>query len=628
MRADRLALLLALSTFLFVGGLRAFLSGVYYDNLVALELGPSALWSLALLAPVLFLLPPLARAHRAVLLASALALALARVALPFARGTPFGVPLAGAAAASWLLLLGALVPLLRPTHLAPAAAGIAVGWALDVALVWWGDSADPTQPLRGLLLVLPTALLLAWTAWTLARGEMRAEPRAGGWAAGAALGVWLFVQHTLAANPYGAARWNELAPRATALASVAGLLIGALLVVRVPRWPRAALVALHALALLALVDHSLLHSPALPLLLALLQVALVVDLALLLPRLTPRALALAGLVALLLHFVYAFTFLFAFVPLGALWEGQAPTLYVLAGLALAALALLPPTWRAIDARARRPYTSLLLVPALIAAVAAASPAAHVPEPDAELRVLSFNVHQGFSNAGVVDPEPFLRVLREADADIVALQEADSARFTSANIDMAGLLAERAGYHLVYGQPTRAQAFGGAILTRYPVLEAHVAQLPSTSDDRWYTSARLDVGGASVWVHAVHFALPHEGRTAQAAVLAARVDGTQGPQLLIGDLNSCPSGLCPGYEEGVPDDVYATMTARLQDAWVAAGHARDDPAGFTYNAFAPTERIDHVYASAHFRVVSAQVVRSDAALAASDHLPVLTVLELR
>lgn len=630
MRADRLALLLALSTFLFVGALRAFLSAVYYDNLVALELGPSALWSLALLAPAVLLVPALARANRALLLATALTLALSRSLLALTRGSDLHLPLAALGVAAWMLLVGALAPLLRASHLAPAAAGIAIGWALDVALVGWGDSSDPTQTMAGLALVIPTALLLAWTAWTHARGEMRADERPGGWLAAAALGVWLFLENTLAANPYGAARWNGLEPTATAAASVAGLLVGALLVVRVHAWGRGALAALHLLALLAILDHALLHSAAFPLLLAILQATLVVDLALLLPRVAPRALVLTGLVALALHFLYAFTFLFAFVPGGDLWEGQAPTLYALAGVALALLALRKAgEWRAVDATARRPYTALVVVPALIALAAIVIQDAPVPEPaDGELRVLSFNVHQGFSNAGVVDATVFARVLDEIDADIIALQEADSPRFTSGNLDIGTYLAQRTGYHQVYGQPTRAQAFGGQILTRHPVQEWHTYELPSTSDDRWFTEARIDVRGRDVWIYAVHFALPHEGRILQADAVLAQAATRTGPKLLVGDINSCPSGLCAGYEEGVPDDVYAKITAHYQDAWVAAGRAADDPAGLTYEVGNLHERIDYVFASPEFRVVSAEVVHTEATRAASDHLPVMAALAWR
>lgn len=628
MRADRLALLLTLSTFLFVGALRAFLSAVYYDNLVALELGPSALWSLALLAPAVLLVPAIARASRPLLVGAAFALAIARALLAPTRGSDLHLPLAGLAVGAWMLMLGGLVPLLRASHLGPAAAGIAAGWALDVALVWWGDSSDPTQTLAGLVLVAPAALLLAWTAWSLGRGDLRADSRPGGWLAATALGVWLFLQNTLAGNAYGAARWNEVDPSATATASVVGLLVGALLVVRTSAWGRGALAALHVVALLAIVDHAFLHTAGLPLVLAILQATLVVDLALLLPRVSPRALVLTGLVALVLHFLYAFTFLFAFVPLGELWEGKAPALYLLAGLALAAIALVRAAeWRAVDASARRPFTALVAVPALIALAAGALPGAPLDEPGDTLRVATFNVHQGFSNAGVVDAQVFLPALDELDADILVLQEADSPRFTSGNVDIGTFLAERAGYRHVYGQPTRAQAFGGQILSRYPVAEWKSYQLPSTSDNRWYTEARIDVGGTDVWVYAVHFALPREGRIQQADTLLARAATRSGPMLLMGDFNSCPGGLCAGYEAGVRDDVYDKMTDRYQDAWVAAGHAADDPAGLTYEVGNLHERIDHIYASAEFRVVSAEVVNTAATRAASDHLPVVAVLEL-
>ena len=623
--ADRVALAALLATLLFAGALRAFLSGVYYQNLATLQLNASALYALLLLAPLLFLVPAVRRRPQALLVAATLALVVGRALLVATRGSALHTPLAGVTAGSWLLLVGALVSFLRGTALAHAGTGIALGWALDAALLWYGDSSDPLATARGLFVVVPAGILLALLVPGLAGARTEAEDEARTpWLAGAAFGAWLFLAFTLAANPYGMARWNGVEPALVAGASVLGLLAGALagLRWRAPWWA-------WLLALVALVDHLWLH--VLPPLAALLLASAVAHaaprlLAALATRRGGLALVAGGAMALALHFAYAFTFLFDYVPFGAAWEGQAPTVYLAAAALLAAALLRAPVVAPERRRARRlaPLAAAALLVGL-AAVATPGSAILAPPSDGTLRLLAFNVHQGFSNDGVVDPEAFVAVIQEARADVVVLQESDTPRFTSANLDAAGYLAERMGYHLAYGQPTRAQAFGGAILSRHPIAEWQARELPSASDDRWYTEARLDVGGRPVWVYAVHLALPHEDRMAQTSAILAQAATRDAPRILAGDFNSCPEPVCADYAPGVPDDVYARITASYQDAWRVANPGAPEELGYTYEARAPEVRIDHVFVSDGIEVRGATVHRSEAALAASDHLPVLAVL---
>lgn len=633
---DRVALLLLLTTFLFVGTLRQFLSAVYYHNLAALELNATALYALLLLAPALFFVPALARRPRAIFVAGAACLCIGRTLLPFARGTTLLLPLAGIASAGWLLLLGGLLPLLRRENFAYAAAGLALGWALDVALLWYGDSADPLAGTSGLLLIGPSALL----ALLLANASRAQAPpptlaTRTPWLAGLGLGAWLFFENVVLSNPYGTARWNGVAPDLLAGAALIGLIGGALLATLVRSWPRGVVLGLQAFVALTILDHAWLHTPLLPLLVVAAQATLVVDLALLVGRLScdraGRALVAGAAFTLLAHFAFAFTFLFDFVPLSSLWEGNAPALFTLALLALLAVPIL----RAGDAPARPARSApriaaLVGVPALVAIAAIATPSATVVPPAQEdaLSLMTFNLHQGFANDGVLDPQGLVDVLAAADANVVVLQEGDTPRFTSGNLDAAGYLAAKLGYHQAYGQPTRAQAFGGSLLSRFPIREWTTRELPSESDDRWYVEARLDVAGKDVWVYAIHLSLPHEDRIAQTRALLEQAATHAGPRVLAGDFNSCPGGLCPDYEEGVPDDVYARIGAEYEDAWTAAGNAVDDPAGYTYDATAPFMRIDHVFVSHDISVTSVERVRSSAAVRASDHLPVVAQLRLK
>lgn len=641
----RILLATVLATLLFAGGLRDFLASVYYHNLTSLGLNATALFALALLSPLLYHAPRLLARPHPVALVAALVLGLARAAAPFTTGVPH-LALAGLSAAAFMVLLPALLRLSRgqagDEGPAALAAGLGLGWAFDAALhaSFLGD--DPTRhPLAALPILLAAGVL----AWLLFRGR-DADPWPGRDAlparwrlalAGLGFGALFFLQNAVLGAPDAVAQWGPH-PRWLAVAGILpGLVAGALLL-RSPRRPLLTLV-LAGIGLLGLLDHGFLHTPVAPLLLGVAQAALVLlaaPLAALLSRATLRgaggALAWGALAALLLHFAYAFAFTFAYVPLGEVWRGSERVLPTLAfllvlggGLAAGADLHRPSLPRAFPVR---PAAALAVLALLAPAVALAVPPEPVaaPEPGEPVRVLAFNVHQGFRNAATLDPDLFVEVLRQLDADVVALQESDTGRFTSGNMDVVTLLARRLGYHAHHGPATHEQSVGLALLSRFPIREASVHALPSTTDNRFYLEARLDAHGRDLWVYVVHLGLPAEDRVAQADLLLARA-ATRSPRILAGDFNSCPAGLCPEYE-GAPDDVYErVLRAGHRDAWTDSGGARDDPAAFTYEAARPFERIDYVFVGEGLRVTRAETIRASTALAASDHLPVLASVQL-
>lgn len=644
-RREDVLLMAFLATFLFVGASRSFFATVYYQNLATLSLNATAAYALLLLAAVAYAAPAAARLLALPVVAT-IALAIARVTMPLAVGTDLYLPLAGIGAAAFLLLIPSLAVRARALHAVPlAGAGFALGLALDVGLVWWGASADPSIEVAGLLLVVPAGALAAFVARRIgdASDETPAADTAisGALVAGAGLGALLFVENGILA-PYAVARWNGASPDLVAAASIAGLLLGAWLAARPSRWPVWLLPGANALALAFVLDHAFVHSQVLPLLVVVAQVALVLDARVVLARLSRASLRLAGLamavgglVVVLLHFVAVFTFVFSYVPLSGAWDGQEDILALVAVLlvALAALTLAQARPRRSGAPTRRAATRgmlmLAIAPILAGAAAVGTPAAEVPEVDGAsgFTVMSFNVHQAFGNDGVLRPALFADVLRDHAPDVVALQEADTPRPSSGNVDIVSYLVHHVGYDAYYGQPTREQAFGGAVLSRLPITEARHVALPSESDNRFFTEVKLDVDGKPVWLFAVHFGLPREDRLAQLDVLLDAAAARAGePVVLAGDFNSCPASPCPDTDDAA-DDIYARLVALYEDAWVAAGFDANATAGYTYDAVAPYERIDYVFVSPEIEVIDARVVTTERARAASDHLPVLVTLRL-
>lgn len=196
-----------------------------------------------------------------------------------------------------------------------------------------------------------------------------------------------------------------------------------------------------------------------------------------------------------------------------------------------------------------------------------------------------------------------------------------------------------------------------LLSRWPLLENEALQLEWPFGKNGFCNAGtrsvIDWHGQEVVVYNIHFPTPRDllywyakrgtflygvlglipntplharhqhylaywvARVGLAAQLAVRVRAESKPVILLGDLNAPPLG------QG-----YSLLGAVLQDAQKTAGNGF----GFTFpgnfkfigNLLAPWLRIDHVFASSHWEILSC--IRCSSKI--SQHLPVVSMLKIK
>jgi endonuclease/exonuclease/phosphatase family metal-dependent hydrolase len=243
-------------------------------------------------------------------------------------------------------------------------------------------------------------------------------------------------------------------------------------------------------------------------------------------------------------------------------------------------------------------------------------------PDRPLRVLTYNIHHGVGDDGVLDLERIARVVEDSGADVVGLQEVDrhwSAR--SAWVDQPAWLAERLDLHVAYaanldldpvnpGEPRRQ--FGTAILSRFPIKDSVNTLLPKFpgQEQRGLLEAELKVRAVPVVVAVTHLTSNNKPeRQQQAERIIELLGGREVPVVLTGDLNAVPSA-----------SEISTLTRVFADVWTEAGSGP----GYTYDTANPTKRIDYVLHSAGVTARAATVLTTNA----SDHLPLLADLTVR
>ena len=232
-----------------------------------------------------------------------------------------------------------------------------------------------------------------------------------------------------------------------------------------------------------------------------------------------------------------------------------------------------------------------------------------------VRVMTYNIHQGFHTRGFLAIEDQARVIEEQRPDIVALQEVSRGWVIDGSFDMLVWLSRRLDMPYVWG-PAADSVWGNAILSRYPMSGARTVPMPNNDQlelDRSYMTVRIDVGeGEPVTMIATHLHNVKDeenSRVPQARALVEAWDKSK-RTVVLGDLNAVPGGQAIGL----------LTEAGLVDAYDASGG--DLVEGHTALFGDPPRRIDYIWLSPDLRVVDFSLVGGQA----SDHLGVVATVD--
>ncbi len=248
------------------------------------------------------------------------------------------------------------------------------------------------------------------------------------------------------------------------------------------------------------------------------------------------AFGLAGGYLLLLVLAHVFTTTYDYIPLvGAWFRGKFWVVYAVpAAVVVWAVAGAGPPQGAASRLRRGGWVLAGLAVAMIAAAWLRRPTPPLALPASDtLRVLTYNVQQGYRADGQKGWRDQLAVMRSQQPDIIGLQETDTARLSGANNDLVGYWATALHMVAYYGPPTVDGTFGLALLSRYPIVEAQTVYLYSTGEQTAAILATVLVGRRQVHVAVTH--LGNDGPLVQQQNVLQAVRGLQ-PLVLMGDFN--------------------------------------------------------------------------------------------
>lgn len=229
-----------------------------------------------------------------------------------------------------------------------------------------------------------------------------------------------------------------------------------------------------------------------------------------------------------------------------------------------------------------------------------------------LRVTTYNIHKGRGMDGRVKIARVAALLKEIDADIVALQEVVGHDEGPPERHQARYLAETLEYHWAVGETRkhRGGVYGNVTLSRIPfVYSRHVDLSVPRREPRGMLRTDVPLANGLLHVFNVHLGTSYFERRIQARRLLheeqLREPELTGSRIVLGDFNEWVAGL-----------VTRVLRTEFQRAELSAKKPRG------YPSFFPLLDLDHIYCDRHLCLERAFFVRTPLSLLASDHLPLV------
>lgn len=237
----------------------------------------------------------------------------------------------------------------------------------------------------------------------------------------------------------------------------------------------------------------------------------------------------------------------------------------------------------------------------------------------KIRIATYNIHKCVGLDRKFSPERICEVLREVDADVVALQEVLSHSDGDHRENQARFIADELQMNFSLGENRRIKGgkYGNAVLSRLALKAAENYDISiQKREPRGCLRTEIEINHTkSLNFFNLHLGTSFFERRKQVHRLFVEdVLGNkklEGSRIVVGDFNE--------WTKGLTTQIFKARFKSV-DAKLHLGTKR------TFPGVLPIFHLDHVYFDAAFRLKNAFLHRSRTALIASDHLPIVAEFE--
>ncbi|MFO7618621.1 MAG: endonuclease/exonuclease/phosphatase family protein [Thermoplasmata archaeon] len=633
--------MLALAILFFLQGARELIGSTYNSNLATMSINSSIIYVLGFLSPILFPLGIHRLNRKHVLWGFGIAAIISRFLISTGPDSNIYLFLSFILVSSILIFIRALLGNWNPKDRMDIFLAMIAAVCLDMALRFAGGTFDPSiygvndVRITSLLYFTPLASMFLYGLFKCSGNQsMEINNPKGMPLMGLSLGLALFVYMTISGFPNVIAGWTGAVPFAVYLTSAFFMAILVVLLKFIPQvFQNKFIIILSIIALLGTFAMLALEveiggmATLLPASILLFSIVLHNNIRYFTggsgkPRLSFNMLV-AGFVFVALVFISVLTLTWAHVPGTGFLKGTMGEIIFLAVLLFSIISLLPAlrgSMKTAETRYSEGSVFFAFICMIILLCSCTIPAAQQamlpasPQAPNSLRVMTYNIHQGYGMDGILDPWEILNTIQEVGPDILVLQESETNRISSMNVDTVNWLAYKLGMDVYPGPSTSEQIYGLALLSKFEIKSSQLHWLDSIEDQRCYFRCQISTETWDLAVYGVHLGLSPEDRTSQSNQIIQALSAETDPFIFMGDFNTWPN-----------ETIYTNLTDIMHDAWVLAGHAVNGPGTYTFYSPEPCERIDYIFVSDEFAssVISCEVM---AGQLGSDHLPVWALLD--
>ncbi len=172
-------------------------------------------------------------------------------------------------------------------------------------------------------------------------------------------------------------------------------------------------------------------------------------------------------------------------------------------------------------------------------------------------------------------------------DIIGLAEIDAGSYRTRQQDQLEVFTNSAKLPYKAFFPTltmRTAHQGNAVCSRFPALSFHNHKLPGLGEPRFLGQTKIDLGKQKLNFFVTHLSLDRFHRAEQIEAVAAIVDATSGPTILVGDFNVFHH-----------DEMWLLHESRLVMATADA----------TFPSWRPNRALDYIFFSKEFRILQSK-----------------------